>query len=143
MRQIRKLLSLAPGERFLLVRTTLLVVAVRVALWTLPLAYVCRSLSRRRTAAPELAAFPVSRLAWAIEVAARRVPCATCLTQALALQCLLARAGRESCVCIGVAKKAAGGLESHAWIECRGEIVIGDNGELHRYSPILLLSTES
>src|SRR5262245_53860720 len=126
MRQIRKLLSLKPRERLLLARSTLLVVAVRVALWTLPLAYVCRSLSRRRTAAPELAAFPVKRLAWAIQVAARGIPCATCLTQALALQCLLAMAGRESCVCIGVAQKAAGELESHAWIEYRGKIVIGD-----------------
>ena len=143
MRQIRKLLSLTPRERLLLARTTLLVVAVRVALSTLPLAFVCRSFRRRRTSSPELAAFPVRRLAWAIGVAARRIPYATCLTQALALQCLLARAGRESCVHIGVAKKAAGGLDFHAWVECGGEVLIGDNGELQRYAPILLLSTAS
>src|SRR5262245_45904542 len=117
MRQIGKLLSLTSRERLLLARTTLVVLVVRVALWTLPLAYVCRSFSRRRTAAPHLAAFSVRGLAWAIGVAAHRIPCATCLTQALALQYLLARTGRESCVRIGVAKKATGGLESHAWIE--------------------------
>jgi transglutaminase superfamily protein len=143
MRRIRKLLYLTQSERRLLARTTLLVAAVRIALWTLPLAYVCRSLQQRRAAAPELAVVPVSRLAWAVEVAARRIPGASCLTQALALQYLLARAGRESCVHIGVAKKVSGGFESHAWVECGGEVLIGDNGELARYSPILVLSTES
>jgi len=143
MRRIRQLLGLTPRECRLLTRTTLLVAAVRIALWTLPLAYVCRSLSRRRAAASELAGIPGTRLAWAVQVAARRIPCATCLTQALALQYLLGQAGHESCVHIGVARKAPGPLESHAWVECGGEILIGDNGQLARYSPILVLSTES
>ena len=142
MRGIRQLLRLTPQERRLLVRTTLLMVAVRIALWTLPFAYVCRRLNRRRAAEPELAGIPAKRLAWAVEVAARRVPGASCLTQALALQYVLAGAGRESCVHIGVAKKNPGRFESHAWVECGGEILIGDNGELERYSPILVLSTE-
>ena len=143
MRRIRKLLNLKPPERRLLVRATLLLAAIRIALWTLPFAYVCRRFNRRQPAAPDLAAFPVKRLAWAVEVAARRIPRASCLTQALVLQCLLGRAGRESCVHIGVAKKTTGRFESHAWVECGGEILIGDNGELERYSPILVLSAQS
>ena len=142
MRRIRLLMGLTRWDRLLLVRTTLLLAAVRIALWTLPFAYVCRWLNRRRAAEPELAAIPVKRLAWAVEVAARQIPRASCLTQALALQYLLAGAGRESCVHIGVAKKVPGRFESHAWLECGGEILIGDNGELERYSPILVLSTE-
>jgi hypothetical protein len=143
VRRIRKLLSLKSGDRRLLVRATLLLAATRIALWTLPFAYVCRRFNRRQTAAPEVAAFPVKRLAWAVEVAARRIPRASCLTQALVLQYLLGQAGRESCVHIGVAKKTAGRFESHAWVECGGEILIGDNGELERYSPILILSAQS
>jgi len=143
MRRIRKLLSLTPRERRLFARAILLVTAVRIALWTLPLAYVCRSLRRRRAVTPELAAIPIKRLAWAVQAAARRIPCASCLTQALALQYLMGQAGRESCIHIGVVRKAGAPLESHAWVESGGEVLIGDNGELTRFSPILVLSTES
>jgi len=143
VRRIRKLLNLKPRERRLLVQAALLLAATRIALWTLPFAYVCGRFNRRRAAAPDLAAFPVKRLAWAVEVAARRIPRASCLTQALVLQGLLGRSGRESCVHIGVAKKTAGRFESHAWVECGGEILIVDNGELERYSPILVLSAQS
>jgi len=68
------------------------------------------------------------------------IPGASCLTQALALQRLLARAGRGADLRIGVAKDGASGLASHAWLEREGEILIGDNGELDRYSPMLSLS---
>ena len=47
---------------------------------------------------------PVSRLEWAVRAAGRRVPMASCLTQALALQFLLGRSGHFSEVLIGVRK---------------------------------------
>ena len=142
MRRIRLLLRLTPQEQGLLIRTTLLVAAVRIALWTLPFAYICRWLNRQRPGARGLAVIPVKSLAWAVATAARRIPRASCLTQALALQYLLARAGKSAQLHIGVAKIASGGFESHAWVGRRGEILLGDNGELDRYSPMLTLSTE-
>ena len=57
--------------------------------------------------------------------ASRRVPKATCLTQAIALRTLLARDGKESELRIGVAKAEDGRLEAHAWLESDGRIVIG------------------
>jgi hypothetical protein len=78
----------------------------------------------------------VKRLAWAVQAAARRIPGASCLTQALALQYVLGRAGETTKLHIGVAKDSARGFEAHAWLEHRGAILVGDNGELERYAPI-------
>jgi len=59
-----------------------------------------------------------------------------------ALQNRVARAGESAEVHIGVAKDSARGFEAHAWLEHRGAILVGDNGELARYAPILAVSGE-
>ena len=81
----------------------------------------------------------IDRIAWAVAVASRYVPMATCLTQALAGQMLLARWGHTAQLHIGVANGPGGNLEAHAWLESQGTIVIGDVGELSRYTPLLSL----
>jgi hypothetical protein len=78
----------------------------------------------------------VERIAWAVGAASRYVPTATCLSQALAAQVLLARHGHPASLRIGVARGAAGRLEAHAWIESRGRIVIGGTADLARYTPL-------
>jgi len=64
-------------------------------------------------------------LNWAVTRAARFVPGASCLTQALSLQVLLARRGLHSRLCIGVRKGAASAFEAHAWVERGGRVLIG------------------
>ena len=61
----------------------------------------------------------------AIEIAARRIPRATCLTQAIAAQLLLARYGNASTLRLGVLT-SSGQFKAHAWVEHNGGIVIGD-----------------
>lgn len=68
-------------------------------------------------------------------MAARYVPRATCLTQALALQAMLGRAGTPSELRIGVARGKETEVDAHAWLECEGRVVIGD-GQLERYVPM-------
>ena len=142
--RIRQFVELTSRERSLLWRAAALVAAVRLGLWLMPFRALCTLLRRlaRRRLSPEFSSVPVRRLAWAVQAVSRRVPDASCLTQALALQCLLARAGHESSIHIGVAKDAGRSFESHAWVECRGEILAGDNGALERYTPILVLREE-
>ena len=142
MKWIRQFRALPGCERKLLLRAVLLVAAARIALWTLPFRWVRSVVGRRRPVAPELAAIRVSRLSWAVQAAARRIPGASCLTQALALQYLMSRAGQVAEVHIGVAKGSERGFESHAWVEHGGAIVLGDNGELERYAPMLALAPE-
>jgi hypothetical protein len=69
--------------------------------------------------------YSVRQLTRAIVIASRVIPNATCLTQALAAQRLLARYGYESNLRFGVAKTDDGKLKAHAWIERSGQVVLG------------------
>jgi hypothetical protein len=51
-------------------------------------------------------------------------------------------AGHDAEVHIGVAKDAVRGFEAHAWVEHRGAILLGDDGDLGRYAPMLALTSE-
>ena len=74
------------------------------------------------------------RIPWAVEVASRYVPFATCLTRALAVQMLFTREGYPAHLCIGVAKSKEYRLEAHAWVESEGRIVTGDLKDISRFN---------
>jgi hypothetical protein len=138
---LRSLASLAPSERRLVLRTLPLVAGIRVALWLAPLRQVGRLLRAcERLPFPVPSDLPVSRLEWAVQAASRRIPRATCLTQSLALQFLLARSGRSSEVHIGVRKDTEAGFQSHAWVECEGRVLLSAPYEVARCSRLLALS---
>jgi len=80
---------------------------------------------------------PVGRLVWAVRAASRRIPAASCLTQSLALHCLLARAGHRSEIRIGVAKNAEAGFQAHAWVEYAGQPLLSIPEEVERYVRLL------
>jgi len=61
----------------------------------------------------------------AVAAAGRRVPFATCLSQALTVQFLLARRGIESTLWLGARRTDAGRFSAHAWVQCGGRFVIG------------------
>jgi len=76
---------------------------------------------------------------WAVESAGRLLPWAsTCLTQALTAQVLLLQLGRPALVHIGTVKGENGDLQAHAWVESRGEVLIGGR-ELERFTPLTVL----
>jgi len=128
MRALRRFRNLPPTRRRLAVTSLLTVAAVRIGLAVLPfgrlraiLRRVKSSPSRRPGAVPS-----AEELAWAVGVASRYVPRATCLVQALALELLLARSGRAAEVRIGVAKQN-GHLQAHAWVESEGQRLLEDS----------------
>ena len=137
---LRTLVSLPSFERGLLLRTLPLVVAIRAALWVLPLRQVRRLIRAcERLPFHVPADLPVSRLEWAVRAVSRRVPMASCLTQSLALQFLLARTGRSSEIHIGVKKDVETGFQSHAWVECEGRMLLSAPSEIVVYSRLLAL----
>ncbi len=120
-----------------LVTAAMLLAAVRVALLVVPYATVQRAAaraSRPRAARPDR--LPAALVAWRVARAARIVPGASCLVQALAARVLLARAGYASRLRIGVARRAQGALEAHAWVECDGVVVIGGVDDVARFVPL-------
>jgi hypothetical protein len=120
----------APARRGLLLRAVWTLLCVRVALWLVPSRVVLRRIDAMVPEEKTEVAGPadgVRKVVLAVESAGRRLPWAsTCLTQALAAQVLLARAGYRSTLKIGVARGAEGAFKAHAWLEHQGRVVIGD-----------------
>jgi len=135
LKEILIFLRATPDERVGLRHALTLVIAARLALWRRPFREAAAE--RPEKLSPILARVRPGRLAWAVEAVARRIPGASCLTRALALRRLLARAGYASQVVVGVAGGAGREFESHAWLECGGETLIG--AAEGRYAPIVTL----
>lgn len=137
LRPIRRFARLSWAERAALVRALLLVSGVRLALWVLPFRLTRRATQRLARTAPGAAASEeaIARTIWAVVATSRRVPGASCLTQALAAQVLIARLGRETTLRVGVTRDRGKGFAAHAWLEYRGRIIIG-GGEVEHFTPL-------
>lgn len=132
MRRLRRFAAMPPSERRLLIRALLYVGAVRTGLWILPLRVVREKILRFRESSG--GGFSVNEIVWAVKIASRYVPAASCLTQALAAQALLARSNHHSRIEIGIAKE--GGLfAAHAWLVCGERIVLG-GPDVAGYAPL-------
>lgn len=136
MSHLRKLVTLPVAERRLLLAVTLLLAAVRVGLWTLPLRTVYRLLTTLLPPGPPRAG-PPPAVSWAVGVGSVYVPHATCLTQALVAQALLRHHGLPGELRIGVVRGAGGAFEAHAWVESEGRVVVGGTrAYLARFTPL-------
>lgn len=140
MKVLRKFLRLPVGERRLLAKAVLLLALIKPGLVLLPFRTVQRLL-KGAVAAPigVRDQATAEQVVWAVEKAGRRMPrFTTCLTQALAVQFLLSRRGYPALLRIGVSKDKEGEFMAHAWIESKGEVLIGGE-ELERYTPLTTL----
>lgn len=129
MTRLAAFFALPRGDRLLLIKAAATLVLVRGALPLVPLERL-----RAWSGHLQARARPADRIIWAVRTAARRVPGATCLSSALALQRLLSSAGQSSQVHIGVTRDATGFL-AHAWLVHDGAIVIGEE-EQERYTTL-------
>jgi hypothetical protein len=142
MNRLRKFFGLPPRERLLLIRAVTLLAVVRIALWLVPfkiLQQISAKLVRTYATPLRESHFSTDRVVWAVQVASRYVPRATCLTQALAAQALLGFGGIPASVQIGVAKEM-GNFEAHAWLESGGKILMGGAEAAQRYTQLLSFS---
>ncbi|MBL0141404.1 MAG: lasso peptide biosynthesis B2 protein [Betaproteobacteria bacterium] len=137
--QIRRFAALPANDQWLLLRAAGAVAFVRIMLWAFPFRWVCARVRSQEVALTPREGTSAARMAWAVTVASRRIPAASCLTQALTLQWMMARAGHSARLCIGVDKSPAQGFEAHAWVEAGGEILLGSHGDVNRFVPILSL----
>jgi hypothetical protein len=123
-------------------RAYVLVWLIRIALWFLPFEPLYKwtiQFRKGRTGDRPLDTRSVYKVVWAVSAAARRVPQATCLTQALATQIMLGRRGHRASLQLGIMKSKAGKFDAHAWVERDGRILIGMNdtfSQLTRLPPL-------
>lgn len=143
IKPFRQFADLSHAERTLFVYAAAWLVVARIALWSMPFNTARRLTLPGQAMSGKLASTRVSRMAWAVQAAARRIPSASCLTRALVMERLLLRAGRSPVIHIGVSKGAERGFESHAWVEHKGTVVLGDDGQLDRFVPMLALARNS
>lgn len=130
------------SEWKLFLRAYVLVWMIRLALWTLPFKVIYKwatEFRKGRIGDRPLDSRAVYKVVWAVSAAARRVPMASCLTQALATQIMLGRRGHRASLQIGIMKSQAGKFDAHAWVECNGKVLIGLNdtfSKLTRLPPL-------
>lgn len=145
MKSLRRFSGLSWADRRLLVEALVLAALVRLGLWLLPFRIVRGQLDKIAQPSVELKQTDpaaMSRVAWAVSVMSRCLPAASCLTQALATRCLLARRGYLADLRIGVIKADSGQLEAHAWVESEGQVIIGGSDSPFRFTPLPSLEGE-
>ena len=128
---LRTLFRLTRREYLLAIAALPLLVAVRVALWVLPSRLIVGGVSRLASMREVEVVNPrvsAATIVWAVEAMGRRVPRASCLTQALAAKLLLRAFGLRSQLCLGVARTADGALRAHAWLERGNRPILGGAG---------------
>jgi hypothetical protein len=134
MSKLKQFAGLSGAEQFLLLRTWFVVGFIRAGLWVLPFRTMQRFAFRARRKRETV--YSVEQFVWAVRAVSYYVPGATCLTQALAAQVLLTRAGHSSRVEIGVAKNENQQFRAHAWIVLGDRVLIGGTG-IERYTPLV------
>ena len=134
--RIARFRSLPTSDRSLFLIALLAIASVRVGMWLTSFRRLHRSLARiaRPTGSPDPTPGEVDRIGWAVCSAARFVPGATCLPQALAAEAILRRRGHPADLRLGV-KRGDDGVEAHAWVESYGRVIVGD-GDLDRFEPL-------
>lgn len=143
--RLRTLLDLTLFEYGVLLLAAPLLASVRLVLWLLPSGIIVRALKRFEGAkpigSPESSAV-LPTVVWAVGAVARRVPRATCLTQAIAARMLLLWFGCDARLCLGVAHTDDGSFRAHAWLEREGRPILGGAG-VRRLTRLPLLSDEA
>ena len=134
--RIARFRSLPPSDRSLFLIALLAIASVRMGMWLTSFQRVHRPLARiaRPTGSPDPTPGEADRIGWAVGSAARFVPGATCLPQALAAEAILRRRGHPADLRLGV-KRSDDGVEAHAWVESYGRVIVGD-GDLDRFEPL-------
>jgi Transglutaminase-like superfamily len=121
MGRLTRFAAMLPRKRRLLLRAFICVSAIRIGLWILPLRVLRAKILRFREYSRGDC---VNEIVWAVRTVSRYFPGASCLTQALAAQALLARSNHQSRIEIGVVKEGER-FAAHAWLMCDERIVLG------------------
>jgi len=113
----------AAADMRLRLKCLVAVLIVRIALLVAPFSMVRAALRSR--VAGQASPHYARQVARRVAAAARWVPGATCLTQALAARWLLARSGHPTSIRIGVGNDPAGRFAAHAWLLCADTVLLG------------------
>ncbi len=138
--RLGRILALSAAERRWLTTAFVALLRARIGLRFRPITQVP---VRARTLESDPFASQADRLdaaheiGRALDAAALLMPRSGCLARALAAQTLLRRRGLPSRVHVGFLRGAGPG-RGHAWLECEGEVVVGDHPQLNAFVPTMV-----
>ncbi len=125
--KLRRYFGLGARHFGILCRAFVVVLAVRLILTFVKYRKIAQWITLQSPAA-EPSSSPYV-IAWAVKHTSRIVPFASCLTQALALQFMLARRGHTSAIRVGVKNDQASSFRAHAWVIWDDTVLIGGTEE--------------
>lgn len=121
---LARIFSLSGSEALFLCHCLLVVATVRLGLTLFSYNRV-RGMVTRLNARQCASMGELRLVAWGVVAAARLVPRASCLTQALSGQYILARQGNASNIRIGIERGTGEQLKAHAWLVSDNHVVLG------------------
>jgi hypothetical protein len=139
---LKRYLDRTPAERRAVMRAGLLISLVQAALKVLPFQRVMEGVYRVARPGPSAGSLPGEPshfdrdlAVWAVEAAGRRLLSRNpCLPKALAVLVLFRRGGEPAELRLGVNREAGGPVQAHAWVESRGQVVIGGDVPIETYT---------
>lgn len=129
--RISRLMARRWRDNAFLFRTWMMLGVTAVALRIAHYHKVRKMFSRKLTGRP----WSPESIGWAVTTSARYVPGAKCLAQAILAETLLLRSGFPARIHVGITKPGDSRLRAHAWVECEGVVVVGEddkNAELQK-----------
>jgi hypothetical protein len=140
MPRLAKFLQLSTVDKILVLHCLFVVALIRIALSLFSYRLLHRLL-RQKVSRMSFDIDKADRIVWAVGSSSRLVPRASCLTQALAAEFMLARAGFRSQIRVGVAIHEEGKFVAHAWLVREGRVVMGGTAEeIQRYAMLVDLN---
>ena len=134
----RKAWELSPSDCFQLLKITVAIFVIRIALRLLRFRTISCLFPRMAASEAGIRQDP-QELAYLVGLASRyHILNPTCLEKALILYGLLRRRGIEAHLRIGTMLNEAG-LQAHAWIECQDRVILG--GATQGYVPMCSFNT--
>lgn len=137
MKKISRFFHMKISDQVFLARCILVLCIVRFALSIKLVSLVRQNIARIQVAA-DADQNALKMVAWGISACSKYVPGATCLTQALAGQYLLARLKFKSVVRIGIERESHENVRAHAWLLSGGFVVLGGGASGMRHYATLV-----
>lgn len=127
---LSKFLSFSWQDRILVSKAIFLLILIRLGLKFLHLKTLQKQLAKISQPSQKANTKTISiyKTIWSITTASAYMPKVKCLARALAAKTLLQQQGYTATIRIGVAKDQQQAFIAHAWVECKGRVVIGGIG---------------
>ena len=139
LNKTQRFMEFSLQDKEIVIKATLLLVSIRLGLKFISLRTLRQQLAKITKLSPPEKPLSIYKIIWSITTASSYMPQVKCLARGLATQTLLQQHGYAPILRIGIAKDPHKLFVVHAWVECKGKIVMGGIGnsiKKYRVMPI-------